>query len=355
MCYTVQNSFIFYPETMISSGRFQCHMGFRFACVSLASSALIFALSALFLSFRYIAMIFFKKVGFWDIPCFCLAFFPRLILLSISVGFIIGLTWYYTILFRRGYWVVMSSFGVRPTFFLRPILRVVFLTSSLLSVLSLSWFPSLVEYGKSAERAVRHRVDVDFFVPRIFFQWDNACFYAHEKKADGQFKGVFFVDDREPHREKIFLSRSADAHSKEGGFFSLLKDGHSIFLDEHSRTSFLSFSEYKAFFPAGNGQISEKKKAFVQGMPSSDLWGGGIENQKELCRRIILPCLSLISAYLFYNVVWILGDKFLWLAVVGSVMLCGVVWATSSSYSTFVFLLFALALRAVFLPARCRI
>ena len=354
MCYTFQSFFYWLFNYMISLWRFQCHMGLRFALVSLVSGALIFCLSVLFLSFRYIAMMFFKKLSLLDIASFCVAFFPRLILLSVSVGFIVGLSWYYTIIFRRNYYVSMSSFGISPSFFLRPTLGVIFFVSFLFWGLSSSFFPSLVRLGKSAERAASNRVDVSFFVPRVLFHRGESFFYAHGKQENNQFKGIFFVDQKERGKEKIFLSRKAFMQSKEGGVFALLRDGQGIFLDHQSGPSLLSFSEYRSFFADSNVGSTNKKKPFIQGIQSSDLWGGDIEQRQELCRRITLPFFSLIPGCFFYSIVWTLGIQFLWLSVLGSVVFCGVVWATAHQIYVFTAILLILAFVITFFVGELR-
>lgn len=341
---------------MISSGRLQCHMGCRFVFFSLAFSILIFVISILFLSFRYISMTFFKKMSFVDILLCCLSFVPRLIVLSISVGFIVGFFFYYSNICRRGYDVAMHSFGMSPFFFLKPPLFVVCITSMVVFVLSISFFPFLVTIGKTTEKSMRHQVDVAFFMPRILFQWNKSLFYAHHKQADGVFRGIVFVDGQERGKEKVFLSHSAEAQSKKEGIFFVLKQGQGLFYDRKLGRSLASFKECRAFFPPSNKEVLYKDNIFIQGVSSSDLLQRcDIESGKELCRRFTLSFFPLLSACVFYNVLWIMGHSFLWAAVLGSVFLLGIVWMTAESLSFFAaFACFSVTL-SFLVRKRCRV
>ena len=327
---------------MLSSVRFQRHTGFTFVLVTLISSVVIFSLSAFFLSLRYSAMVFYKKIFFWDIPSLCLIFFPRLTLLSASVGFIAGLSWYYTTLFRRGHYTAMSSFGVSPLFFVWPTLAVSFGISSLLSFLSLSFFPSLVSYGKSREFELHSRVDASFFAPEILFGLGKSYFYAHTKKRNGSFEGVFFLDRRDSSQESALFGGTASVQSVNGGMYTLLNDGQGVFLSSESGPTFSSFKEYTSYFPLGQDKKTRKRRSFAQEKKSVDLWGGCDEDLGELCRRVTLPFFPLLTSLLFGCVIMNFGHQFLWCAILGAVALCGVVWSSASSLLVFSFLFFSL-------------
>jgi hypothetical protein len=293
--------------------------------VSLVVSLTVFFFSSLLVSLRYIGVVFFKKLNIFDIPMMCFSFFSYLTVISIVMGCVYGLVWYYSLLFKKGYYVALSSFGVSARSIALVPLRCIMLNSMILLWGSVSFFPHMMTVGKGHTKTVQRSIDLSCFLPQMPCEFGPYYFYAHTRHGPGSFGGgVISVG------QDLVFGRTALVTMRKQAASVRLEKGCGVFMDPQSGRSFISFDAYDALFDLEKGHRTRDRNRPIGHKPLLALNMADPAEKAEIVRRVTLALLPFVTVATFYSVITYWGRRFLVWATVGSVMVCGCFWMTAS-------------------------
>ena len=232
-----------------------------------------------------------------EIGQLCLGLLPRILSMSIPIGFILALLWVYNRLIHDNERDVMSACGASPWFFAYPgVLLSVALTLILYGI-NLDLTPRTTAMAKKKEYLLRQSLDPSFLTPGVFFQVEGRILYVHRQKENTLFEGLFLYDGRSQEKEIIITGKSAHIVSHGKGLTILLRDATFQEIFPCKAPSILHFKKYTLQFDPSN--IPHYKR-HVHERSLQELFLPSPKEvrtyRKELSYRLFFPLFPIVDA-----------------------------------------------------------
>jgi lipopolysaccharide export LptBFGC system permease protein LptF len=258
-------------------------------------------------SLRYNHLISHKGISFPGLCALMSGLLPRIIIMTLPIGFLLALLWYYNRIIADKEKDGMSTFGTASWFFAWP---AILLSSFLMTFLFFIGFylvPKATTASKKSEYKVRYYLSPSFIVPGVFFHLENKILYVHRQKGPNVFEGIFIYDKKSPEKKLIITGKQAFISPIRKGISIQLKDGAHQTITSGKPPSILAFKNYILHLiphqiPSREKNVEELSFRELEN-PSENVKAA---YTREKYRRLFFPLISLCNAlwatYLLLNV-----------------------------------------------------
>jgi len=199
--------------------------------------------------------------------------------------------------------LVMNTVGLSPFQISRPFILMASLVSATLFSISLYFLPISFHQFKNLQFSFNNQYKAALIQEGEFINFSKVTLYVQDKDLDGEVRGVFIFDNRNPDFPVTFTAASGQIMEGEHGPRILLFDGTRQAKDQRTTgMTFLTFQEYIHEFKQPekmtHDRIKKPSECFIWELFNPDLAPDQIEMihrmRVEGHQRIITPLLPII-------------------------------------------------------------
>lgn len=229
---------------------------------------------------------------------------PDLVVLTLPIGMLLGITFVFSRLLNDHELVTMRSLGLSDISIARPVLALatgVFLT---LNVLSLYVSPQSFKSFRSLESELRSTIRASMIIPGDFNTFKGITVFARSRDRSGRLKGIMIHRAQKDKKTFTVLAREGTILEDEKGALISLKDGYRQEVDlENKQPVLVSFERYVVRISGETPEAVQKLMKPYE-MSLHELFFLMNQNspydtmklQSEVHQRLIMPFISFIFA-----------------------------------------------------------